>query len=75
MLIWKKDGLYIQNNINLFIYLVNNHTYIWHKIYVSKMKKGKKKKGYNEYTAIFLSASPAVLQWELTDYWAFPIPY
>lgn len=27
-----------------------------------KNEKGKKKKGYKEYTAIFLSASPAVLQ-------------
>lgn len=56
----KKDGLYIQNNINLFIYLVNNHTYIYEKINIKK-EKGKKN-GYNEYTAIFLGASPAVLQ-------------
>lgn len=37
----KKDGLYIQNNINLFIYLVNNHTYIYEKINIKK-EKGKK---------------------------------
>lgn len=72
----KKDGLYIQNNIQ-FIYLPSEQSYIYmtQNICIKNEKGKKKKKGYNEYTAIFLSASPAVLQWELTDYWAFPIPY